>query len=124
MIKTRAILLRLDAPKSFWYTDEATINMIAGGCGPGRFGNYGLFDSVYWLSIKAACKIHDFDYAIGKTAEDKKIADHRFLDNMLKIINTQSKSSVLRILRRYRAVSYYNLVVECGEDAFKEATLI
>lgn len=124
MIKDKARKLKLDAPVSFWLTDEATLEMITGGCGPGRFGDHGWFDKIYLLSIKLACRIHDFEYSTGKTLEEKLIADNRFLRNMFKIINTQSKFEFIKILRRYRALSYYNMVSEFGEDAFEEATIV
>lgn len=118
-IKAEANRLGLDAVPEFWAKDEATLAMMTGGCGPGRFGNFGLFDSAYGLSIKPACAIHDFDYATGSTPHDKKMADLRFLGNMLKIINTQSKFWPYKVARRYRAVTYYSLVADLGDEAFR-----
>lgn len=124
MIRERARKLGLDAPAAFWITDDDTLSMITGGCGPGRFGDHGWFDTVWGLSIKWACIIHDFEYSTGKTAGEKRVADIRFLNNMLKIVNTQSRFEWLKVLRRYRALTYYNMVSELGGGAFEEATIV
>lgn len=125
-LKEEARRLGLDAQPSFWIVDNETLAMIIGkgGCGPGEYGDYLVPDTVFGLNIQPACGIHDYDYGVGKSKEDKEIADLRLLTNTLKIINTQSKSGMLRILRRYRAMSYYNAVVEGGGDAFENATIV
>lgn len=123
-IKEEARRLGLDAPAAFWMTDNATLAMITGGCGPGRFGDFGWFDTMWGLNVKAACSIHDFEYGVGKTIEDKKKADSRMLENMLRVINTQSKWPWTRVLRRYRATSYYNMVAEGGDAAFLNASIV
>lgn len=124
MIKERAKKLGLDAPAAFWITDDVTLSMITGGCGPGRFGDHGWFDKVWGLSIKMACVVHDFEYSVGKTLEAKKVADIRFLNNMFKIVNSQSLFDWLKVLRRYRALTYYNMVSEFGGEAFEGATIV
>ena len=124
MIKAEAKRLKLDAPSSFWITDEPTLAMITGGCGPGAIGNFGWFDIIWGLNVKPACAIHDFEYGIGTTLRQKQTADSRMLNNMLLIINNQSQSRILRCLRRYRATSYYNVVSEGGWVAFSNATIV
>jgi len=124
MIKAEAKQLGLDAPSSFWITDEPTLAMITGGCGPGALGNFGWFDAIWGLNVRPACAIHDFEYGIGTTLLQKNIADLRMFNNMMLIINNQSQSRILRCLRRYRATSYYNAVSEGGLEAFSEATIM
>ena len=124
MIKAEAKRLGLNAPSSFWITDEPTLAMITGGCGPGAIGNFGWFDAIWGLNVRHACAIHDFEYGIGTALWQKDAADTRMFNNMMLIINSQSQSRVLRCLRRYRATSYYNAVSEGGTKAFLEATIM
>ncbi|MCK5602633.1 hypothetical protein KAR91_12205 [Candidatus Pacearchaeota archaeon] len=122
-IKERCAALGLEAPAAFWLTDEATLAMMTGGCGPGKYGDYLVPDTAWLLSIRPACVIHDFEYAVGQTPEEKKAADHRFLDNMLLIIDQKSKFWPLKVVRRWRAMSYYSFVADGGDSSFKNATL-
>lgn len=114
----------LDAPAAFWATDDATLAMITGGCGPGRFGNFGWFDNMLGVNVKAACTVHDFEYCIGTTKKAKDAADKRMLDNMLTIINKKSESAILRWLRSYMATSYYRAVADKGWNSFVKATIV
>lgn len=128
MDKQTIIDLGLTAPDSFFKTDNATLAMMAGGCGPGKIGDWLVPDTVYGLSIKAACFIHDYMYAIGTTPQEKEIADQIFLNNMLLIIGRKTTTfpvigKQLRTLRRWRAMSYYSAVVEGGGNSFKVATI-
>ena len=52
-------MLGLDVPDEFYEWDEASLLMAMGGCGPGKFGDYFVPDTVYGMSIKAACAVHD-----------------------------------------------------------------
>lgn len=123
MIRERAKKYGLDAPASYWTVDEATLDMMTGGCGPGQFGNHGWFDRAWGVNIKAACSIHDYEYAIGKTIKEKNRADERFLINMLKVIRIESSWKFLRVVRNQRALTYYDLVSMNGLDAFRNATV-
>ena len=113
----------LSAPVEFWATDEATLAIMTGGCGPGKYGDYLVPDKVWGLSIHPCCVIHDWQYATGKTMEDKKEADQNFLDNMLFLVNRDSKSTILRWLRSYRVMSYYRAVADGGDESFRAACL-
>lgn len=120
MIKAKAKELGLDAPDAYWIVDDATLSQITGGCGPRSSGNFGILDKILGLSIKPACGIHDFEYGVGGTEADRAAADNRFLCNMLKIINKEPGFALFRMYRRYRAVTYYNAVVEMGASFFGE----
>jgi len=111
--------LGLSAPNSFLASDEATLAMITGGCGPGKFGDALVPDTMYGLSIKLACAIHDYEYYIGKTNEDKRIADLNFLGNMMIIINKKTSTPWMKLLRYHRAMTYYTAVAEGGDSFFK-----
>jgi len=56
-------------------------------------------------------------YAKGKLIDDKHEADRVFLNNMVRVIDTES-CRILRALRRYRAMSYYNAVRDFGGPAY------
>ena len=107
--------LGLEVPKEFNEMDEASLLMAMGGCGPGRFGDYFVPDTVYGMSIKPACGVHDLDYTLGK---DKEKADLRFLENM-NIIIGRSRFRLVRLLRQRRVLKYYLAVSKFGDSSFK-----
>lgn len=114
-IKQQILDLKLDVPAAFHTMDDASLALVMGGCGPGKWGDRTVPDTMWGLSVNLACAVHDLDYALGK---DKVKADMRLLINTLIIINTKSKSKVLRVARRYRAMSYYSAVAELGKSSF------
>lgn len=122
-LKEEVIRLGLDAPKAFFVIEDSTLAMIVGGCGPGKKGDRLVPDTVWGLSIRPACAIHDFDYGMGRKVSDRKSADLRFLANMLKIVETESRFTPLRIMRRYRIMTYYSAVAEGGAAAFEKAII-
>jgi hypothetical protein len=97
--------------------DDIELFKVVNGCGAAGSKFDFVADTVYGLSIKQACFIHDFDYSVGKTLEDKYAADSRFLDNMLAIIHNES-TWFLKWPRRLRAMSYYSAVCDMGYSAF------
>ena len=106
----------LYAPEAYWkLTTEDKKHM---GCGPGKWGDRAVPDSILGLDIKPACSIHDVCYAEGRTDEDKVIADILFLMNMLSIVHTKSWP-VLRQIRSHQALTYYLVVEEYGESSFR-----
>jgi hypothetical protein len=111
-------MMRLFAPKEFWIADDTHRNSIVGGCGPGGLGDLLVPDAIWWLSIKLACMIHDWMYAFGESLEDKKRADRVFLNNMVRMINSESKYEFLRRLRLRTASGYYEAVKRYGGPAF------
>ena len=56
------------------------------GCGSGWNAKL-VPDTIYGMSIKDCCCIHDYGYEIGKTIEDKQREDRAFLNNMLRKID-------------------------------------
>jgi hypothetical protein len=73
---------------------------------------------MYGLSITEAANIHDYMYYVGMTLEDKREADRVFLNNMIRIIEANSKFWVLEFLRKRRAKKYYLAVDWFGGPAF------
>ena len=107
-------------PEAFWGFDEVELAIFTNGCGPRGFGDKVVPDKLVFLSVKAACIIHDFSYNVGETPEDKQRADFAFLVNMLRIVNTKSKFWPLKMIRRRLALAYYDAVSEFGEGCFKD----
>jgi len=90
------------------------------GCGPGGIGDWLVPDTIYGLSIKPACQVHDWDYRFGEghSEEERKKADKRFLTNMLQIINEHGGNFAIKSLRRRRAKTYYSAVRWFGASAY------
>ncbi len=108
-----------DQPCSVLSATKDQLEECTGGCGPGGFGDMIVPDTIYFLSIKDACKIHDWMYTWGVTREDKEEADEFFRINMKYIIENYGKKwSWLTYLRRRRANTYYLMVSEGGDKSF------
>jgi len=106
----------LDYPEPYL---EFLAEKLNNGCGPGGWKGVLIPDIIYLISIKEACKIHDYEYGIGGYEEDKIEADYRFYMNILKIIKKKSKfSKFLNPLRRKRACLYYGAVSEDGWEYY------
>ena len=110
--------VKLFAPPAYWDTPAEDVDKITGGCGPGRFGDWLVPDSLLFLSIKKACRIHDFMYAIGETIDDKERSDRVFLNNMLRLIMAGAKFWLLRNPRMRMAYGFYEMVKRYGGPAF------
>ncbi len=108
---------KLDADPLFLTYEFEELLFICNGCGAANSKFDFVPDTMWGMSIKPACNIHDFDYHIGKTIEDKQRADRRFLNNLLRLIN-RGKSKILKLLRRRRALKYYDAVDLMGGPAF------
>jgi len=101
----------LYADESFWNATKEEIDSVAGGCGPGWLGDRLIPDTVWGLSIKRACRIHDFDYSIGT---ERAVADERFYVNMQRIVLFCTKWQWLKSLRLHRIKIYYLAVKHAG----------
>lgn len=72
--------------------------------------------TMYGLNCLEAFDIHDYDYWVGETLEDKRWADLRMLVNtMILIVN---KRGILMYARGMRAMSYFMAVAIAGKKAF------
>ena len=108
--------MKLFAPESYW--NDPRVEEVVGGCGPGGFGDWLIPDTLWGLSVKESCRIHDWCYFIGKTEEDKREADGVFLNNMLRQIQACESPAWLKCLRRHRAKTYYCFVRDFGGPSF------
>ena len=90
------------------------------GCGPGGLGDFVVPDTVYFLSVRDACRIHDWGYRHAPEAsdEDRKRHDRILSNNMLRIVNAKTKSKILRKLLYRRCKTYYQMVRAFGGPAY------
>ena len=109
---------KLKAPNEYWEIDLVGLaNIIGkGGCGPGTTGDKVVPDTVWFLNIRPACAIHDFEYSIMMNEKDRVTADGNFLLNMMRLIERQTKFFLLRMFRRRRALKYYEAVRAFGGE--------
>ena len=71
-------------------------------------------------TLKPVAAIHDVEYTIGGTEEDRKAADDRFLENGLKAANyTYGWYNPLRYRVRHQAYKYHALLTAFGSAAWK-----
>lgn len=110
--------LDLIVPDSFIRATDEEIKEKTGGCGPGKYGDYFVPDSVLFVSLKEACIVHDWEYAHAKSWEDKKNADINFLINMLNINYNRSKSKIMRRIRDQIIFKYFIAVYYYGDPFF------
>lgn len=94
--------------------------IVGNGCGQKGFLGRFVPNTIWFLNIKEACQIHDWDYHHGKTLEDKRKADVRFYGNMKILINNAGGYEWLKTLRRERAAGYYFAVKHLGKKPFSK----
>lgn len=105
-------------PYSYFKAPQDVVSGIAGGCGPGGTGDYLVPDTLWFMSVKPACSIHDWMYHFGETVEDKILADRVFLNNMVRMIKSKRSWGILENLRLRRARTYYLAVKYGGGPSF------
>lgn len=110
----------LDAPQSYLDALPEVVAQVVNGCGPGGWKFDLIPDTIWGLSIKEACNIHDWAYTTGMTIDDKYAADNQFLHNCLALVANAKGfwATMLRPMRRMRAKEYYEAVHLCGDGPF------
>jgi len=90
------------------------------GCGPGGIGDILVPDTVYFLSIRDACRIHDWGYrhSLGNSEEDRARHDRILLNNSIRIVAGQTYFNIIRTLRYRRCRTYYDMVRFFGGPAY------
>ena len=91
------------------------------GCGPGGLGDFFVPDTVYLtVSIKPACRIHDWAYrhSLESSEKDRKRHDKMLLDNSLLIVQEETKWKWLLKLRARRCRTYYKMVRAFGGPSY------
>ena len=107
----------LEAPEGFSQCPVDTLVKICNGCGA-EDSKFDLVpDSLLGLYIGYSCMIHDYEYEVGATSDEKKLADRRFRDNMVSLIYKYS-NWFLRYPRLLMADGYYKVVDARGYPAF------
>ena len=112
------IRAELYAPKSYWAASPDEVSRVAGGCGPGGFGDFLVPDKIWGLDVSHACRIHDWMYHLGETLADKDEADRVFLNNMLRLVEAAGGPGWLQRLRANRAHTYHLAVATFGGPFF------
>ena len=97
-------------------------NYKSNGCGSGWSAKI-VPNTIYGLNIRECCRYHDFLYSKEiKTIELKESADRIFLNNMLRLINADTKwwrnNFFIKKLMRTRAYEYYKTVDMFGSTAY------
>lgn len=92
------------------------------GCGPGGIGDWFVPDTVYGLSVKRACKRHDYRYRFreDKNEDTRASDDLEFFWNMQRIVDFYTKNWLLRRLRFTRCRTMYWFVRKFGKGAYYE----
>ena len=116
-IDAEYIAAGIDAVPEFW---NIPMRKRDGGCGAGELGDYTVPDTMWGLPIRGICQIHDFDYKVGETDEDKKVADRRLRNNLIRWAKykTAKWARWLLKLRFIRSKTYYVFVDNFGGPAF------
>ena len=92
------------------------------GCGPGGVGDFLVPDTVWGLSIRDACRVHDWGYRHAKDSceDDRKRHDRILKNNSQRIVDANTKYSWLKKLRYRRVLTYYRMVRNFGGPAYWE----
>ena len=98
------------------YNDLKIGYKYANGCG--AKGGVKFPDTMWFVSIIAACIIHDIEWKNAKCYHDLVLANRRFSVNLKKIIDSKSINGVMRWIRRYRIASYTSGVELKGTKAY------
>jgi len=110
--------LKLYAPAGYSNIFGEYKNAICNGCGSKGLGGFFVPNTLWGLSIKESCNIHDFMYFAGESIDDKNSADRAFLNNMIRTIDANKSWRVVNYLRKNRAFIYYKIVKTFGGPAF------
>ncbi len=106
----------LYAPMEYWELSPAAHKEICDGCGPNLLAAF-IPDTLLGLNITDACNIHDYMYAVGEHENDRRTADRVLLNNLIRIIESDS-ASWLKPARKIAALTYYYIVRSFGAPFF------
>lgn len=107
----------LDAHPDFLSTPIEELLEICNGCGAAGAKIDLVPDTMWFMSVKPVCHLHDFGFKKGKTIEDKEMEDRRMMNNYVRLID-QNSNWLMRRLRYRRAKKYYKVVHYFGGPAF------
>ena len=109
-------------PECWLFSTEHEKDFLSFGCGPGGAGDKLVPDTMYGLDISPACRIHDWYYRFypEDKEEARAMADRIMKNNLLRIVEANTKSKVLLWLRRRRCHTYYIMVRKFGGSSYFE----
>lgn len=90
--------------------------LYANGCG--AKGGMKFPSTMWFVSIIAACIIHDIDWALAKCYQDLLDGNERFDNNLKKICDKESLYDITRWARRMRIAKYVNGVELHGTESY------
>ena len=107
--------------KKFWPTQIA-IDDFPSFCGAGNgFGDRIVPEKTIGLKVSPACFVHDLSWEICELSwAGFHQSNSIFLHNLQQIIINRSSSEILKMIRLYRAVTYFNAVDSVGAHFFWE----
>lgn len=100
----------LEVPKSFKESTQELISKVTGGCGPGYVGDWFVPDTMYFLKITPACKLHDWTFQVWNDKESFDVANDLFKRNLYAIIEQHGGWKIIQKLRKRRAGIYVKFV--------------
>lgn len=113
-------MAKLFYPNYYTALGKDIIDSIDNGCGTEGWKGKLVPDTIYGLCVREPCRIHDVGYYLLDTIKEKEECDRIFLNNLLRVIEEDSKwyHKPVKILMRVRARTYYNAVKYYGGPAF------
>lgn len=120
----------LSAPESFWCTEADIIADVTNGCGTSGVVDWLVPDHLYFLSILAACKIHDWTYVVWEDKPGFVLSNDLFRNNMQRIVQQHYEKTrmsifdkIIRNRRMNLSVVYYQAVKNLGERFYYDSPL-
>ena len=107
----------LKAPKEYWELTEEQKNEMLNQCGGDPITTKIVPNYILGQNVSEACNSHDFMYITGKTANDKRIADQVFEEN-LKSLTKKNNNGLKGILNHFIVKIYSNLASFFGHFYF------
>ena len=108
----------LSAPCSFVTADLHFLKRKCNGCGVANAWFDYVPDRFIGTNVRHACFIHDWEYYLGLTLEDKKKADDNFKANLRILIELDTTNRVLIKVKYTLACVYYLGVKHFGHKSF------
>lgn len=110
--------VELYAPPDYWRLSPEQKKAFCNGCGPKSLFVDLVPDHPLGEDFSEPCNIHDYMYAMGKTHDDKVVADRVFLNNMTRVIDASANTIDDMVFGRFVADIYYQAVHTFGGLAF------
>ncbi len=108
------MILPLEYPQGFLNLSPELKSEVCNGAG--AKDGIKVPNTMWGLDCIEAFNPHDFEYWMGETEEDKRIADRRMIVNLIIII--VNYGGWLMAPRLYRAMTYFIAVAKFGKKAF------